>query len=164
MNQLTVGSRRLTEEKEQEDCFVCRKHRGEIEIPGGVIYEDDLLNVSHAQIRDGESKAFIGTLFIEPKRHADGIEDLTEEEAAAVGRLARRLSRALKTVTEADGIYLFRFGHHVHHFHLLLVPRYPGTPKEYWGTKVDEWPEAPFGDAQEIGKFCDQVRMELTKV
>jgi len=164
VNQLTVDNRRLTEKKEQEDCFVCRKHRGEIEIPGGVIYEDDLLYVSHAQIRDGESKAFIGTLFIEPKRHADGIEDLTEEEAAAVGRLARRLSRALKTVTEADGIYLFRFGHHVHHFHLLLVPRYPGTPKEYWGTKVDEWPEAPFGDAQEIGKFCDRIRMELSRV
>jgi diadenosine tetraphosphate (Ap4A) HIT family hydrolase len=147
-----------------EDCFICRKHRGEIEIPGGVIYEDDLLYVCHAQIRDGETKAFIGTLFIEPKRHADGIEDLTEDEAAAVGRLARKLSRALKAVTKAEGIYLFRFGHHVHHFHLWLVPRYPGTPLEYWGTKVDEWPEAPFGEVQGISEFCNLVRMELTKV
>jgi chloramphenicol O-acetyltransferase type A len=28
------------------DCLVCRKHRGEIDISGGVIYEDDLLFVS----------------------------------------------------------------------------------------------------------------------
>ena len=146
-----------------DDCYVCRKHRGEVEVPGGVIHKDDLLFVSHAQIREGEAKAFIGTLFIEPLRHADGIEDLTEEEAAAVGRMARKLSRALKTVTSADGIYLFRFGHHVHHFHLWLVPRYPGTPKEYWGTKVDEWPEAPLGNATEIQTFCDQIRLELSK-
>ena len=163
MKQLTVDGEQLTEIKEQENCFVCRKHRGEIEIPGGVIHQDDLLYVSHAQIRDGETKAFIGTLFIEPKRHADGIEDLTDDEAAAVGKMARKLSRALKTVTNAEGIYLFRFGHHVHHFHLWLVPRYPGTPREYWGTKVDEWPGAPFGDAEEIAKLCDQIRLELVK-
>ena len=24
-------------------CFVCRKHRGEIDLPGGVLYEDDLV-------------------------------------------------------------------------------------------------------------------------
>ncbi|MCL5429361.1 MAG: HIT family protein [Chloroflexi bacterium] len=147
-----------------EDCFVCRKHRGEVQIPGGVIYQDELLYASHAQIPEGKNKAFLGTLFIEPKRHADAMEDLTEEEAAAVGRLARKLSRALKAATKADGIYLFHFGHHVHHFHLWLVPRYPGTPRKYWGTKVDEWPEAPFADAQEISQFCDQVRLELTKV
>lgn len=156
--------KQLTESEEQENCFVCRKHRGEIEIPGGTIYQDDLLYISHAQIREGETKAFIGTLFIEPKRHADGMEDLTEDEAAAVGKMARKLSRALKTVTKAESIYLFRMGHHVHHFHLWLVPRYPGTPKEYWGTKVDEWSGAPFGNNQEISEFCNQVRTELTKV
>lgn len=148
---MTVESQQLTDKETQLDCYICRKHRGEVKVPGGVIYQDDLLYVSHAQIRDGQTKAFVGTLFIEPKRDADGIEDLTEEEAAAIGRMARKLSRALKTVTMAEGICLFRFGHHVHHFHLWLVPRYPGTPKEYWGTKVDEWPGAPFGNADEIG-------------
>ncbi len=145
------------------DCIVCRKHRSEIPVPGGFIYEDDMLVASHAQLRDGEDKAYMGTLFIEPKRHADGIEDLTEEEAAAVGHLARRLSQALKTVTNAEHIYLFRFGHDVHHFHLWLVPRYPGTPREYWGTKVDEWPEAPFGTFDEIAAFVDKIRQEFNK-
>ena len=147
-----------------EDCIVCRKHRGEIQMPGGVIYQDDLLYISHAQIRDGETKAFLGTLFIETKRHADAMEDLTEEEAAAVGRMARKLSGALKAATRADHIYLFRFGHHVEHFHLWIVARHPGTPREYWGTKVDEWPDAPYGDVQEITKLCDQIRLELANI
>jgi len=159
---MAEGSRQLAETAEQKaDCYICRKHRGDVEVPGGVIYEDDLLYASHAQIREGETKAFLGTVFIEPKRHADGIEDLTEEEAAAVGRLARRLSRALKTVTMADSIYAFRFGHHVPHLHLALVARHPGTPREYWGTKVDEWPEAPYGDAEEITRLCDRIRLAL---
>lgn len=148
---------------DRESCYVCRKHRGEVETPGGPIYQDDLLFVSHAQIPDGKDKAYLGTLFIEPKRHADGVEDLTDDEAAAIGRMARRLSRALKTASGADHIYLFRFGHHVHHFHLWLVPRYPGTPKKYWGTKVDDWPEAPYGDTEAISNLCDQIRAELDK-
>ena len=143
---MTVDSRQLTE----KDCFVCRKHRGEIRVPGGVIYEDELLYVSHSEIRQGQEKAYLGILFIEPKRHADGIEDLTDEEAAAVGRLARRLSRSLKSATDAEHIYLFRIGHHVDHFHLWVVPRYPGTPREYWGVRVDEWPGAPFGGPEEL--------------
>jgi diadenosine tetraphosphate (Ap4A) HIT family hydrolase len=146
-----------------ETCLVCRKHRGEWITPGGAIYEDDLVYVSHAQIRDGEDTAFIGTLFVEPKRHADGMEDLTEEEAQAVGLWASRVARALKIVTDADRIYILRFGHHVDHLHVWVVARHPGTPEEYWGTKVDEWPEAPYGDADEIAAFCDQIREEMTK-
>lgn len=30
------------------ECFVCQKHRGEIIIPGGAIYEDHLVYAGHA--------------------------------------------------------------------------------------------------------------------
>ena len=146
-----------------ETCLVCRKQRGEWQTPGGAIYEDALVYVSHAQIREGEETAFIGTLFVEPKRHADGMEDLTEEEAQAVGLSTSRVARALKTVTNADHIYILRFGHHVDHLHVWVVARHPGTPEEYWGTKVDEWPEVPYGGEDEIAAFCDQIREELAK-
>lgn len=146
-----------------ETCLVCRKHRGEWLTPGGAIYEDDLVYVSHAQIREGEEIAFIGTLFVEPKRHADGIEDLTDEEALAVGLWVSRVARALKTVTHAEHIYLFRFGLHVDHLHVWIVAQHPGTPEEYWGFKVDEWPGAPRGGEAEIAAFCDGVREELKK-
>jgi len=37
------------------DCFVCRKQRGEVSVPGGVIYEDDLISISHAQLWGDET-------------------------------------------------------------------------------------------------------------
>ncbi len=52
------------------DCFICRKHRGEVSIPGGAIYEDDLVYVGHAQIREGQTTTYLGYLMVEPKRHA----------------------------------------------------------------------------------------------
>lgn len=146
-----------------ETCLLCRKHRREWSTPGGAIYEDELVYISHAQIRDGQDTAFIGTLFVEPKRHVDGVEDLTDEEARALGLWSSRTARALKAVTHAEHIYLFRFGHHVDHLHLWLVPRYPGTPEEYWGTRVDEWPGAPYGDEAEIAAFCERLRAQFTK-
>jgi hypothetical protein len=33
--------------QEQPQCFICRKHRGEFHLPGGAIYEDDLLYAGH---------------------------------------------------------------------------------------------------------------------
>jgi len=150
-------------EQEVGSCLVCRKHRGEVEVPGGAIYEDQLLFASHMLIPNGQAKSYLGILFIEPKRHAAGFEDLTDDEAKAVGLLTSRLSRALKMATQAEHIYLHRIGHHVDHLHLWLVPRYPGTPPEFWGVKVDEWPGAPFGGPGEIAELCDRVRAELAK-
>jgi len=40
------------------DCFVCRKHRGEVVVPGGAIYEDDLVYAGHAQIRERQSTVY----------------------------------------------------------------------------------------------------------
>jgi len=41
------------------------------------------------------------------------------------------------------------------------VPRYPGTPREYWGVRVDEWPGAPRGDLEEIADLCERLRNGL---
>jgi hypothetical protein len=43
-----------------QDCFVCRKHRGEIDVPGGVIAQNDLVIAGHAQIRPGHQVAYLG--------------------------------------------------------------------------------------------------------
>jgi histidine triad (HIT) family protein len=113
------------------DCFVCRKHRGEIVIPGGTIYEDALVYAGHVQIREENADAYLGHLMVEPKRHAPGLADLTDTEAQALGLLVARLSRALKTSEVAEHVYAFVLGDHVAHLHIHLVPRYPGAPREY---------------------------------
>ena len=131
----------------EQDCFICRKHRGEVTVPGGVIYEDDLVYAGHAQIREGRDAAYLGYLMAETKRHVPNLPDLTDAEAAALGVLVARLSRALRATEGAEHVYAFAIGDGMPHVHIHVVPRYPGAPREYRGVHVDEWPEAPHGGA-----------------
>lgn len=143
-----------------EACFICRKHRGEIVVPGGAVYEDEWIYASHAAIPDGENATYLGLLFVEPKRHVAGLADLTDAEATRLGLVIARLSRAL-CAEGAEHTYLFVLGHAVPHLHVGLVPRYPDTPREYWGLRVDEWPGAPRGGPEEIEALCERLRAHL---
>lgn len=98
---------------------------------------------------------------LEPKRHVQGLPDLTEPEAQAIGLQAVRLSRALKACLEAEHVYAFVLGDQVAHLHIHLVPRHPGAPPEYWGVRVDEWPAAPHGGPQQIEALCARIRDHL---
>jgi histidine triad (HIT) family protein len=152
----------MTINSETADCFICQKHRGELPIPGGLIYEDDLLAVCHLQLPEGEpNRTYLGYLIIENKRHVPGLAELTVEEAQALGLMASRLARALKESECAEHIYQFVIGHGVAHMHIHIVPRYPGAPRQYWGTHVDEWPEAPRGGLPEIEALCSRLRTYL---
>ena len=78
-----------------------------------------------------------------------------------MGCLITRLSRALKQSEGAEHIYLFVFGHHVDYLHVWLILRYPDTPREYWGTKVDEWPGAPRGGSHAVAELPNRLREKL---
>lgn len=101
---------------------------------------------------------YSGIIFIEPKRHAPGLPDLTDTEAQHIGLWAKRISMALKQSEKAEHVYLFVVGHHVDHLHVWLVPRYPDTPREYWGMRIDEWPDAPRGDNRAITQLCRRLQ------
>lgn len=143
-----------------QDCFICRKQRGEVAIPGGPIYEDDLV---YAGLGEGQETGYLGYLMAETRRHVPGLPDLTDAEAAALGVLVARLSRALRAAEGAEHVYAFVLGDGVPHVHVHVVPRYPGAPRAYWGVHVDEWPDAPHGGPQEIAALCERVRAHLAK-
>jgi histidine triad (HIT) family protein len=46
--------------------------------------------------------------------------------------------------------------------HVHVIGRYPDAPREYWGSKVDEWPQAPRGGEAEIApvavRLCEYLR------
>jgi len=63
---------------EPGECIVCRKHRGQVAVAGGPIYEDEFIFVSHAQLWGDETAHYLGHLFIEPKRHVAELADLSE--------------------------------------------------------------------------------------
>jgi len=58
-------------------------------------------------------------------------------------------------------VYTFVIGDGVPHFHMHVVPRYPGAPREYWGVHVDEWPGAPRGGPPEIVALCARLHLYL---
>jgi histidine triad (HIT) family protein len=140
-----------------EACFVCRKHRGEEAVPGGPIYEDDLVYSSHIYHPDN-TNPYLGHLIVEPKRHAVGLADLEEDEAMAVGALAARASRALRA-EGAEWVYAVVLGHHIPHLHLHLLPRYPGTPREFWNPMtIDDWEGSKHGGPEEIADLVERLR------
>ena len=142
-------------------CFVCDKHRGAVDVPCGCLYEDELVYASHGIVPEGRSSTYLGTLFLEPKRHVPGLAELRDAEAQRFGALAARLARALKQAESAEHVYAHVLGHHVDHLHLWLVPRYPGTPPEFWPMRLAEWPGAPRGGRAEIEALCARVRTAL---
>ena len=140
------------------DCFVCRKHTGEIAIPGGIIFENELIYISHAQFWGDEKDHYLGHVFVEPKRHIAELADLTEQEAQLTGLYTSRVAKALLHTEGMEHIYTFVIGDGVPHVHVHVIGRYPGAPREFWGSKVDEWSEAPRGKEHEIEGVASRVR------
>ena len=107
-------------------------------MPGGPVAEDDL--------------------FVEPRRHAPGLADLTDAEAQAIGLWCTQASRALREAAGAEHVYAAVIGDGVPHLHVHLLPRFPGTPREYWWSRVDEWPQARRGGTADIEALVSGLR------
>ena len=106
-------------------CFICRKHAGqEAHPPGGYIYEDEHWMVCHAPGKLGP----LGTLFIESKRHFLDYAEMTDTEAASLGKMMKKIYRALRMHTAAERIYQVTLLEGVPHFHTWLVPRRKEDP------------------------------------
>jgi diadenosine tetraphosphate (Ap4A) HIT family hydrolase len=146
------------------DCFICAKLRDVADLPGGELLADEHCVVSHVplDLPEGRQEAvYLGYLMVEPRRHVAELGDLTPAEAASLGRLAASASGALQKATGAEHIYAAIIGHGIEHLHLHLIPRYPGTPREYWWTRVDEWPGAPRGNVAEVQELARRIRSQL---
>ncbi len=142
------------------DCFVCRKHRGELVMPGGVLYQDDLVFATHGSF-DGADTGFPGVLFVEPRRHVPGMAGLTRAEAERIGWVTSRLARALEACTDAQRTYVEVLGHHVPHLHVWIIPRYPDAPAKLWGVQLVRGPQAPQADEAEVAALCERLREHL---
>lgn len=137
-------------------CYVCDKHRsGE-----GFIAGDDLFVLTHvlpdAPGTDGKP-VYLGHLVLEPRRHVPGLLDLNPDEATGLGQWAVRAAKALR----AEHVYSSVIGHRIDHLHLHLVPRYPGTPQEFWWPRLGEWPDAPMGGNAEVTQVVGEIRARL---
>ncbi len=140
-------------------CRICAKIRGEAPAWGGALYEDDLIYAGHGPAEEGDRDVYLGRLLVHPKRHVPGIADLHDSEALAIGLWTTRLGRALA----AEHVYVFVLGHQVPHVHYHVIARHSGTPREFWGLRVLEWPGAPRGREKEVAELCARLRKFISR-
>jgi diadenosine tetraphosphate (Ap4A) HIT family hydrolase len=69
----------------------------------------------------------------------------TRDRCYRVGWWCTRASRALRDVAGAEHFYAAVIGDGVAHLQVHLLPRYPGTPREYWWDRVDGLAGRPAG-------------------
>lgn len=140
-----------------EGCPLCERHRGAGPLAGTPLYEDPLVLAYHAPA--GETGGYLGYVFVETRRHVGGLAARTDDEVVAEARLVARVAAALEA-TGAEHVYTFVFDHVAHH-HAHVVARHPGTPREYWGSRVDEWPDAPRAWDAAFDDYCARLRTHL---
>jgi histidine triad (HIT) family protein len=145
-----------------QDCFVCNKHRQGNHVEGGVIFSDDTVYAGHCHLL-GRHDILLGWLIVEPRRHVAELADLTDHEAAALGTLVSRLARALQQSEGAEHVYSFVLGDGlaIPHLHIHVMPRYPGTPREYWGQRVPEWTGGPRGGTDAMLQLTTRLRLNI---
>lgn len=119
------------------------------------VWENDMWRLS--VIRRG---AVPGFSHLEPKRHIPFITDLDGEEAAALGGVLSRCTRAIEQGTKADKVYVYVFGDRVPHVHFNLAPHHDGDallggPGLLSVDAVDADPAAHHAAATSIAGFVD---------
>lgn len=105
-----------------ENCIFCKLANGEI--PTATLYEDDDFRV----ILDA-SPAAKGHALIIPKEHYANLYELSDELAAKVLVLAKKMIIRLTDLLGCDGYNIVQnngeaAGQTVFHFHLHMIPRY----------------------------------------
>ena len=105
-----------------DNCIFCKIAAGQI--PAATLYEDEDFRV----ILD-LGPASKGHALILPKAHAKDIYELSDELAAKVFVLAKKMATAMTQALNCDGFNIVQnngvaAGQTVFHFHMHLIPRY----------------------------------------
>ncbi|MSQ08760.1 MAG: diadenosine tetraphosphate hydrolase [Dehalococcoidia bacterium] len=106
-------------------CGVCKQNAGEVDIPGGVIWENSNWLVRHGP----PPSPLVGWTMFHAQRHVQGPAHFNDAEAAQFGPVLRHVSSAIEQVTGAPRVYFVAFGESVPHMHAHLIPRYADMPQ-----------------------------------
>jgi histidine triad (HIT) family protein len=137
-------------------CMVCEKQKNFKLFTGDPIANIGGMVVSHFPIIEQE-KAIKGHLLIESRRHVADVAELSDDEAQALGLLICKCIKLLTKEFGAEHAYAFRINDKVSHFHFHIVPRFPGTPREFWGHKITEWPDATKLNLEEVHTLSQEL-------
>jgi histidine triad (HIT) family protein len=131
------------------ECLFCRIVAGEI--PATIVDEDER-TVAFMDI----NPATRGHALVVPRVHSTDIWDIDAEDLQAVALASQRLAGRVRERLGAAGVNLLNSNgsaawQTVFHFHVHVVPRYPGDPMRL------PWTPAP-GDPTEIAAAAEQLK------
>jgi diadenosine tetraphosphate (Ap4A) HIT family hydrolase len=97
------------------------------------IYRTPYWDVVHSY-----NTALPGWLVLVVRRHIEAVDELTDEEAAELGILLRRVSLALKEITGCLKTYVIQFAEAAEHphVHFHVIPRMADQPEDRRSTKI----------------------------
>lgn len=103
-------------------CIFCKIINKEI--PGQILFENE-----HVLAFLDISQTTKGHTLVIPKKHAEDVFSLSEEDMCHVFSVVPKLANALKTTFNADGMNIVNnnkpvAGQTVFHYHVHLIPRY----------------------------------------
>ena len=133
-----------------DNCIFCKLENGEI--PTATLYEDEDFRV----ILDA-SPASKGHALIIPKEHYANLYELDDDKAAKVMVLAKKMITKLTGILHCDGYNIVQnnneaAGQTVMHFHIHVIPRYEGGPKE-----IANWTPGS-ATAEELTEAAEKIK------
>ena len=145
---------------ETDVCMFCERLRNPGWLADRLVYEDELFHVSHQLNEEGQT--YLGSVIIQTRRHVHDLAELTEKEAARLGSVITRSSRALKNCTGAGWTYAECFLERYQHVHVIVTARYPSMPKEYIRLSIRKWPDAPMGTRAKVDELSRRLRADMS--
>jgi histidine triad (HIT) family protein len=132
------------------ECVFCRIVKREL--PCFKVYEDERV----LAFEDINPIAEGHTLII-PKRHAENLWEISEEDLAAIHLASKKVAHALREVLKPTGIAVLQLNGQgakqvVLHYHLHLVPRVSGRPP----LPITNWDLRP-GDKEALRKTAEKI-------
>ncbi len=132
-----------------DDCLFCGIVAGDI--PAQIVDSDEK-TVAFMDI----NPATRGHALVVPRTHSADLTEIEPQDLEACSLAAQRLARKMKTVLKPAGFNLINAcgaaaWQTVFHFHIHVIPRYPGDPLELPWTPST-------GDAEEIAAVADSLR------
>jgi diadenosine tetraphosphate (Ap4A) HIT family hydrolase len=111
------------------------------------LHVDDAWRVSHGW------SSLPGWLIVSARRHVLGAGELTEDEAASLGRLLRACTAALVDAVGAERSYVMLFAEHPDfHLHLHVVPRMSWFGDDERAERVFRFLNPPAGELVPAGE------------
>lgn len=138
------------------DCLSCGVRDGKIKTPGGILFETDLITITHS-IPPAQSKGF---MIVQPKRHVEHIAELTSEEFEEIAKGIRAAANAIKKVLNPEKIYTCSFGETVKHVHFYVIPRTSEMPERGITVLIQILDEGKWRCSEEV---AEDVALKIKK-